>query len=307
MSRTCRWITLVIILGMVVAVGCSRSPEAKKARHLERGDRFFSQQQYREAIIEYRNVLRFDGANAHAFQQIGFSYYQLGELGQAFPFLLRAKALDPNNLVARLKLGTIYLLGQKLEETREEATFVPEREPKNFEALLLSALTAATAEEIDTALKRLEAVQADFGDRAKFHIARGTLYLRQQNPTSAEQAYKEAVAREPESVEAHTLLGNFYLGQRNLPLAEQEFQAAARPAPLDSQAQIQLADFYVLLRKTEQAKEVLEAILRQKNGYLPAWRRLAQIQLGEGNIEEALKTVETILKKSPSDGSSPLR
>ena len=53
MSRTCRWITLVIILGMVVAVGCSRSPEAKKARHLERGDRFFSQQQYREAIIEY--------------------------------------------------------------------------------------------------------------------------------------------------------------------------------------------------------------------------------------------------------------
>jgi predicted negative regulator of RcsB-dependent stress response len=67
--------------------------------------------------------------------------------------------------------------------------------------LLLSALTAATAEEIDTALKRLEAVQADFGDRAKFHIARGTLYLRQQNPTSPEQAYKEAVAREPESVE----------------------------------------------------------------------------------------------------------
>jgi cytochrome c-type biogenesis protein CcmH/NrfG len=117
-------------------------------------------------------VLRFDGANAHAFQQIGFSYYQLGELGQAFPFLLRAKVLDPNNLVARLKLGTIYLLGQKLEETREEATFVVlGREPKNFEALLLSALRAATAEEIDTALKRLEAVQADFGDRAKFHIA----------------------------------------------------------------------------------------------------------------------------------------
>jgi predicted negative regulator of RcsB-dependent stress response len=51
----------------------------------------------------------------------------------------------------------------------------------------------------------------------------------------------------------------------------------------------------------------LEAILRQKDGYLPAWRRLAQIQLGEGNIEEALKTVETILKKSPSDGSSPFR
>ena len=55
--------------------------------------------------------------------------------------------------------------------------------------------------------------------------------------------FKEAVAREPESIEAHTVLGNFYLGQRNLPLAEQEFEAAAKIAPMDSGAQIKLADF----------------------------------------------------------------
>src|SRR5262245_34194578 len=93
MARMPRWWALVLVVGLVVAAGCSRSPEAKKARHLERGDKFFSQQLYREAILEYRNVLQFDGNNAHAFQQIGLSYYTLGELGQAFPFLLRAKDL----------------------------------------------------------------------------------------------------------------------------------------------------------------------------------------------------------------------
>jgi hypothetical protein len=38
----------------LVLAGCARSPEARKARHLERGDRFFEAARHREAMIEYR-------------------------------------------------------------------------------------------------------------------------------------------------------------------------------------------------------------------------------------------------------------
>jgi len=53
------------MLAALVALGggCMRSPEAKKARHMERGDRYFAREQYREAILEYRNVLRYDERN----------------------------------------------------------------------------------------------------------------------------------------------------------------------------------------------------------------------------------------------------
>src|ERR1700675_3614334 len=101
MSRMSRWWTLVLVVALALAAGCARSPEAKKARYLERADRFFSRQQYREAVIEYRNVLQLDSTNVHAFQQSGRAYYQLGELGQAFPFLRQAQALDPNTLDVR--------------------------------------------------------------------------------------------------------------------------------------------------------------------------------------------------------------
>src|SRR5213593_1211582 len=121
MSAAARaWIFLLLAVLGVVA-GCSRSPEAKKARHLDRGDRYFAREQYQEAVIEYANVLRIDRTNTRAIQQIALSHYQLGELGRAYPYFLKLQELDPENADVRVKLGTIYLLSHKQAEARQEA------------------------------------------------------------------------------------------------------------------------------------------------------------------------------------------
>src|SRR5437899_10597161 len=105
MSRIARaWI--VVLLTVVAAMaGCSRSPEAKKARHLDRGDRYFAREQYREAVIEYQNALRIEPANARAIWQLAFSHAQLGEPGQAFRYLAKSRELEAGNLDVRRKLG----------------------------------------------------------------------------------------------------------------------------------------------------------------------------------------------------------
>jgi tetratricopeptide (TPR) repeat protein len=81
-------LVLLVLLG-----GCARSPEARKARHLERGDGYFKAEKYREAILEYRNALRIEGTHGHATRQLGFAHYELGELGQAYRYLLKARDL----------------------------------------------------------------------------------------------------------------------------------------------------------------------------------------------------------------------
>src|SRR5437016_2136385 len=136
-SGKARGRVLLLVMGLAVIAGCSRSPEAQKARHLQRGDRYFAQKQYREAVIEYRNVLKIEASHLHALQQLGFAHYELGEMGQAFPYLLKSKELSPENLDVRLKLGAVYLLGGRPKEAREEAAYVLDKDPKNFEALLL--------------------------------------------------------------------------------------------------------------------------------------------------------------------------
>ena len=104
MSRKSLGWTLVLVVGLLLVAGCSRSPEAQKARYLERGDKYAQREQYREAILEYRNVLRLDPANARATRQLGLLYHQVGEFAQAFRFLLKAQELTPDDSEVRVKL-----------------------------------------------------------------------------------------------------------------------------------------------------------------------------------------------------------
>src|SRR5712691_863331 len=220
MFGSMRGIVVLLAMALALTAGCTRSPEAKKARYLERGDRYFKQTQYREAILEYRNALRIEGTNPHATRQLGLAYYQTGELSQAFRYLLKAQELEPDNLDVRLKLGTIYLLGGRSEEAASEAEVTLRKEPTNLPALTLLAGAAKTPQAVDTTIHRLEAVRADVESHAKFHLALAGLYLRKQDATAAERAFQEAVAREPRSVEAHTAVGNFYWAKRDTAQAE---------------------------------------------------------------------------------------
>ena len=77
MSRVKSWPVLLLVV-LAATIGCARSPEAQKARHLERGDKYFARTQYQEALIEYWNVLRVDPAHPQAVRQAGLAHYHLG-------------------------------------------------------------------------------------------------------------------------------------------------------------------------------------------------------------------------------------
>ena len=294
------WIILLLSV-LVVAAGCARSPEAKKAKHLERGDKYFSKAQYREALIEYANVLQIDGTNTRAIRQVALAHYQLGEIGQAFPYLVKSQQLDPENPEVRLKLGSIYLLSRQPAEARQQVAVILGKDPKNFEALLLWAGAAITPQEVDAAIQRLEEARADYGDKARLHIALAALYVRKQEVAKAERALQEAVAKEPKSLEAHTTLGDFYIANRDIAQAEREYRTAAELAPVGSPARLKLADFYLSFQKPEEGKRILAEIIEKAPGFLTAWRRLAEVALAERKYDECLKALDVVFKKSPSD------
>jgi putative PEP-CTERM system TPR-repeat lipoprotein len=293
--------TVVAAACLVVGSGCSRSPEAKKAQHLERGEKFFARKDYKDAVIEYRNVLRLEPANEVAIRKLGLAHYQAGELQEAFPYLRKAAELDPQNEDVSLKLATVYLVARRPDDARAQATNVLDRDAKNFAALLLLADSATRPEDVEAALARLESARSTVQDRAPFHIAVGTLYVKKNDAAKAEQAFKEAVARDPKSVAAHTALGQYYALVGDLNRTEEELKAAADLSPNGSPPRLQLADFYVRVGKRDAAKAVLTAITAKDPEYLPAWRRLAEIALLEGRYEESIAKLEPVLKKNRSD------
>src|SRR2546428_13660208 len=108
MSRVSRpWVVLLMVALALAA--CARSPEAKKARYLARGDGYFQKEQYREAIIEYRNAMRIEPTNARAIRYLGMAHSSLGQYGRAFAYLLTASQAAPDDLDVRLKLPSLHL------------------------------------------------------------------------------------------------------------------------------------------------------------------------------------------------------
>src|SRR5689334_10343073 len=287
MSSSARVGTVFLMIALVLA-GCARTPEAKKARYLERGNRYFKQEQYREAILEYRNVLRIDPKEPAATRQLGLAYYQLGQYGLSFRYLTQAQQVDPDNTDVRLKLASIYVLGGRPDDATSQVEEVLKKDTGNLDALVLFAGAANSPREIEDALARIKAVEPTLGGTAKLHLAMAGLYLRKQDPASAEREFREAVAREPKSVEGHVALGNFFVSKRDMGEAEREFRTAAELAPVGSPARVRLADFYLLMRRPEDARQILKQSTEKAPDSLPAWRLLAQLDFAEGKLPDAI-------------------
>src|SRR5437899_2289960 len=232
-------LSLIAIL-VTIAAGCTK--QAKRERYLARAERDFKAEKYDEAEIEYLKVLKIPPSNPTAVSRLGLIYYAEGRLPQAAGYLKRAVDLKPDDVEARLKLGLTWMAFQKLPEARQQALSVLETQPGNEEALVLLAISAANTNEVDQVWQQLEALPPDLKGGA-YHLARGTLFIRQRDLDRAEVELKQAVALQPRSSNAQATLGDLYLMRNDLKQAEPALKAAAELAPLRSNARLGYAEF----------------------------------------------------------------
>ena len=72
------WLPLI---GLCLALtACTATPEEKKAKHMERGNKYFDQGKFNEAAIEYKNVIQADPKDAVAHHKLAQTYLALGGL-----------------------------------------------------------------------------------------------------------------------------------------------------------------------------------------------------------------------------------
>ena len=151
---------------------------------------------------------------------------------------------------------------------------------------------------VSEAIRRLEEALPDFGDRAKFHLALGSLYLRKGDAQGAERAFQHAAAKEPGAAQVHTALGNLYISKKDARKAEDEFKAAANLAPNSSQERIRLADFYVLAGNPEKGEDILRRAVAKDPAFKQGWRHLVGIMFAERKYDEAIEALDPIFQEN---------
>lgn len=130
-----------LILAAALPVSCTElSPDANKARHLERGVAYFEKGQYPEAAIEFKNVVQIDPRDVEGHYRLALTYLKLGDLPDlqgAFSELTKTVELDPQHRDAQLRLGELYLLAKEPLKARQRADIVLASAPDDPRGLLL--------------------------------------------------------------------------------------------------------------------------------------------------------------------------
>jgi tetratricopeptide (TPR) repeat protein len=169
------WKNGLLILTFIFAFGLSGcSKESKMERHWSRAEKYFSENKFKEAIIEYKNVLQLEPKDAKARHRLGMAYLRVGQLREAFSEFVKAVDSDPENAEARIQLGNLYLLSKDNQKAREQAEKVLSRQPNNPAGRLLMS----------------------------------SVFLAEKNLSGAVSEAQKAIELDPQKIDSHLHLAN---------------------------------------------------------------------------------------------------
>jgi tetratricopeptide (TPR) repeat protein len=294
-----RYVSVVGALTLIALISAGCTKQAKRNRYLARAERDSQAERYDRAEIEYLSVFRVAPMDHVAVTKLGLLYFTEGKMPQAHQCLKKAVEFQPENVELRAKLGLADFSLRDVKAARQEALEVLKRQPDNPDALLLLADTTTTTNQLKESLQKLDALPPAAKSQAAYHIARGTLWLRQQNLTNVESEFKLAVAQDPKSSIAHLALGNFYTLRNDLKQAEAHLKTAAELAPLRSNARIRYADFRFKNGAAEEAKKAVTEITQKAPDYVPAWSFLVQAAFAERKTDDCSALIQKVLERDP--------
>jgi len=274
----------------------------RKARHLERADRYFKNGEYDQAKIEYLNVLRSDPANAHAYAQLGAMWADENVPLRSGAFLVKAKELAPHDIANRVRLARLYTWIGQATRAREEAQSILKESPGSGEALLILAQASPGAKEATELEEQVKKFPQQDSPYVPFALAIAA--LRHGDLTGAQANLDKVISIAPKLAEAHQFKG-LLLAARGQD-GSGDLKTAAELAPVRSLERLSYAESLMQAGKAEEAKAYLKTLTDQARDFVTAWGMQAKIALGQKKYDEVASLLENVFSRDPDNTEARL-
>jgi tetratricopeptide (TPR) repeat protein len=278
---------------------------------MERGEAYFEEEQYAEAIIEFRSALQLEPNHGGAHYRLAHAYLRTEKVREGFWELRETIRLDPANLDAKLEFAQIATIAGRnddklLEEALQEASAVVEAEPDNVTALVFRGNALGWLGREDEALVAFQkAVEVDPEHEGA---------LRRLAVAHEGRGHDEEVqALFAKLTEIHPSYENYagkalYLWRR-WPGRTDEIEAALDRAfelatPEErAQAYLRLSNFYAVHKRMDEAVALLEQGISEQEDErkLGLIYGLARLHRALGNAAAADELIEESAEARPDD------
>ena len=291
------WFVMAVFVG-----SCDRSPEAKLAKHVKRGDAYVKEEKYREAVIEYKNAVQAVPKDAAAHWKLAKALLEAKDLRTAFAELQKTVELDPGNYEALGKLGEIYVAAGKKDEATQIADNLVKSRPNDPQGYILQSGLAVRAGKVDVGIAKLKKAAELDPKRIRTLLTIGNMHLLKKDRKGALEWYDKALAANPNSVDVHVTRGSFFFASGERDEGEKEYRKAIELSKEKDKENLRivLAEHYLFQGRMDDSEKELNAVIKEMNSR-KARKVLAEIKLETGKAAEAKPIVDEILKENDKD------
>jgi tetratricopeptide (TPR) repeat protein len=296
--------TLIASLLLIAITNCTNlSEDGKNAIHRTRAKEYIEKKQYREALIELKNVVQDTPADAEIYYQIALlslKFDEPGALEDAYNALHKTISLDPSRKDAQLKLAAIYLLGQKTEEARYRAEAILKSNPADADGLSLRAHSYLREGNIIRGLKDLKKVIELDKTNVRHYIDLARAYVQTRLFVEAERTLDQARVIAPNSMDVLLSSADYFFLTGQHASAEENYKKAVAQLPSDATLYAKLAEFYQATRRWSDAEAALERVTLLEPNSAKAYILLGEVHVATGAHERAIEAFQRATSMDPT-------
>jgi tetratricopeptide (TPR) repeat protein len=325
----------ILLLAVVVVAGCS-SPEEKAQSYYEQGMQFLSKKDYVKAGIEFKNALQIKKNMVGAWRGLLKVEVHNRNVKDMVPILRTIVELDPKDIVSKLELGHLLLVGNALDKAldlanaaialdasnpkalafraavllklkdsagaKRDAQAAVDIDPSNAEALIVLAAERATSGDTEGALLILNRKGLHIKPEDEFAIQ---LFKLQLYEKSGDLKQQEALLRKlidlyPFESALQGSLINLYVKQKRYDDAERELRALAYAHPSNFEIGMNLVRFLQQVKGPAAAREELLARIKAGANVFKYQIALAEFDFSQGRADDSVQLLEKLISGARS-------
>lgn len=302
MRRNCLFL---IFLLFVVGSACNRSPRD----YVERGRKFFSDEKYEDASIQYRKAIQKDSNFGEAYYQLGLSEIKRQNLGDAYEALSRAVGLMPNSDEAKVKLAdvclTIYLSDARNRVQHDRVLDISSqllaKNPNSFDGLRLSGLVALADRKTKDALGYLQKANEVQPMNPDVITSLTQALIAENQFAAGEKLALELIQKDKTFGPIYDVLYSQYIGAKRTADAEQILRTKAANNPTKARYLLDLAEFYARSNRWADTLSTLQRVLENPKDFPNAHRMVGEFYVRNQKWDEAIREFEQGAKAVPKE------
>jgi tetratricopeptide (TPR) repeat protein len=254
--------------------------------------------QFDDAIAQYQAALKSDPGNNTVRLNLALAHYKSARPNQAIPQLKRVVASDPQAKNAYLILADCYL---QTGQDQELVSLLRPRERMFGDDLAYAYLLGTALLHVNETAEGQKHIDRIFGagESAEAHLLLGIAHINRQDYPAAKSEFKRALELNPRIPTGHALYGRSMLAMGEQEPAERAFGEELALNINDFEANLQLGYMRKNAQKFDESAAYLERAMMIRPNDLAARKLLASLRLQTGNVDEAVRMFEAIVKEAP--------